>query len=148
MWVGFPKGRIPMGNLFGGRPVDGGTFPAQIWGRYMKLAKRKYCGKFPKPNHAFKTKSFKGKFSSQALSNPGPVDSSIDPATGKPKAETQATPAKPPGGATPGQPPAAPPPPPPPATGGGNFDPDLYDPNATDQPPQDLDDTPRDTSPP
>jgi penicillin-binding protein 1A len=149
VWVGFPKGRIPMGNLFGGRPVDGGTFPAQIWGRYMKLAKRKYCGQFAKPGHAFKTKSFKGKFSSQALSNPGPVDSSIDPATGKPKAETQTTPGNAPGGATPGQPAAPPPPPPPPpATGGGNFDPDLYDPNATDQPPQDLDDTPRDTSPP
>ena len=50
----------------------------------------------------------------------------------------QTTPGKPPpGGATPGQNAPPPPPPPPPSTGGGGFDPDLYDPNATNQPPND-----------
>ena len=60
-WVGFPKGRIPMGPLFHGRNVDGGTFPAQIWGQYMKAAAGKYCGKFVVPKEKFKSKAFKSK---------------------------------------------------------------------------------------
>ena len=59
-WVGFPQGRIPMGPLFNGANVDGGTFPAQIWGQYMKAAAGKYCGKFKAPKEKFKTKRFKG----------------------------------------------------------------------------------------
>ncbi len=66
-WVGFPQGRIPMGPLFQGRNVDGGTFPAQIWGRYMKAAAGKYCGKFKAPKEKFKTKRFKA----QAGQQPG-----------------------------------------------------------------------------
>jgi penicillin-binding protein 1A len=58
-WVGFPKGRIPMGPLFHGANVDGGTFPAEIWGRYMKAAAGKYCGKFVAPKEKFETKRFK-----------------------------------------------------------------------------------------
>jgi penicillin-binding protein 1A len=58
-WVGFPQGRIPMGPLFHGRNVDGGTYPAQIWGQYMKAAAGKYCGKFKPPKEKFKTKRFK-----------------------------------------------------------------------------------------
>jgi penicillin-binding protein 1A len=58
-WVGFPQGRIPMGPLFHGANVDGGTFPAQIWGQYMKAAAGKFCGKFKPPKEKFKTKAFK-----------------------------------------------------------------------------------------
>ncbi|MDQ3724178.1 MAG: transglycosylase domain-containing protein [Actinomycetota bacterium] len=58
-WVGFPKGRVPMGRLFNGRNVDGGTFPAQIWGRYMKAAAGKFCGKFKVPEEKFQSKAFK-----------------------------------------------------------------------------------------
>ena len=58
-WVGFPQGRIPMGPLFHGANVDGGTFPAEIWGRYMKAAAGKFCGKFKAPKEKFKTKRFK-----------------------------------------------------------------------------------------
>ncbi len=145
VWVGFPKGKIPMGNLFGGRPVDGGTFPAQIWGRYMKLAARGYCKAFPKPAHAFKTKPFKGKNASQAYTQASPVDPGIDPTTGKPR-KTKTTPGK--------QQQASPPPPaatkPAPSAGGGAFDPEVYDPNAATganpnpQPPS----PPKDTTPP
>ena len=60
-WVGFPQGRIPMGPLFHGANVDGGTFPAQIWGQYMKAAAGKYCGKFKAPKEKFKAKAFKSK---------------------------------------------------------------------------------------
>ena len=60
VWVGFPQGRIPMGPLFNGANVDGGTFPAQIWGQYMKAAAGKYCGKFKVPKEKFQTKRFRG----------------------------------------------------------------------------------------
>ncbi|HEY1538701.1 MAG TPA: transglycosylase domain-containing protein [Solirubrobacteraceae bacterium] len=150
VWVGFPQGKIPMGNLFHGAPVDGGTFPAQIWGTYMKLAARGYCKPFPKPTHPFKPKGFKGHNQQQSYQQAAPIDPNIDPKTGKPKTtETTAAP-PPPAATTPATPPAAvTPPPPPPATGGGGYDPDLYDPNATDNstnaPPLPP---PKDTSPP
>ena len=65
-WVGFPQGRIPMGPLFNGANVDGGTFPAQIWGQYMKAAAKGFCGEFEKPEQAFESKAFKGKFNREA----------------------------------------------------------------------------------
>jgi penicillin-binding protein 1A len=65
VWVGFPQGRIPMGPLFHGANVDGGTFPAQIWGQYMKAAAGKFCGKFKPPKEKFKTKAFKAAKGSQ-----------------------------------------------------------------------------------
>nr|MBA3748611.1 penicillin-binding protein [Solirubrobacterales bacterium] len=83
VWVGFPKGNIPMGNLFNGGPVDGGTYPAQIWGRYMKQAKRSFCGQFPKPDQPFEAKAFEGKNSSRARQQAVPYDPSIDPGTGR-----------------------------------------------------------------
>lgn len=38
IWVGFPEGQIPMNNLFHGGPIQGGTFPAQIWQAIMLAA--------------------------------------------------------------------------------------------------------------
>ena len=67
-WVGFPKREIPMGRLFQGGNVDGGTFPAQIWGQYMKAAAGKYCGKFKVPKEQFEAKRFKSK--QQVAPNP------------------------------------------------------------------------------
>jgi penicillin-binding protein 1A len=123
VWVGFPKANIPMPNLFGGGPVDGGTFPAQIWGRYMKQAKRSFCGKFVKPEQPFKPKPFRGRESSRARQDAFPVDPNAGPQTQAPP--PVAAPST--GGAAPGTPPAAPPPPPPVTEG---LDPDLYDPGA------------------
>jgi len=145
VWVGFPKGRIPMGNLFGGGPVDGGTFPAQIWGRYMKAAKRGFCGKFKKPDHPFKSKAFKGKNASQPFKNAIPVDPNIDPGTGQASQPTQkVTPGT--GGTRPQV--VVPRPPPPPAVGGG-IDPDINNPNATNDPGTgDFDATTEDAAPP
>jgi penicillin-binding protein 1A len=34
VWVGYPRGQIPMLNVHGIQ-VAGGTFPAEIWGRFM-----------------------------------------------------------------------------------------------------------------
>jgi penicillin-binding protein 1A len=121
VWVGFPKANIPMPNLFHGGPVDGGTFPAEIWGNYMKAARRGFCGKFPKPDHPFKPKAFKRSYN---RGRPGPVQPiaplprPVDPGAGTTKPGT----VKPPR-------PATPPPPPPPAappTGGNGYDPGAY----------------------
>ena len=35
-----------MNGLYFGRNVDGGTFPADIWGDYMGRVKGSYCGDF------------------------------------------------------------------------------------------------------
>jgi penicillin-binding protein 1A len=37
VWVGHPKGQIPMESVHGIR-VAGGTFPAEIWGKFMREA--------------------------------------------------------------------------------------------------------------
>ncbi len=37
VWVGHPAGQIPMDNVHGIR-VAGGTFPAEIWGKFMREA--------------------------------------------------------------------------------------------------------------
>ncbi|MGI9097070.1 MAG: transglycosylase domain-containing protein [Solirubrobacteraceae bacterium] len=131
VWVGFPKANIPMPNLFHGGPVDGGTFPAEIWGTYMKAARRGYCKAFPKPNHPFKPKPLKRRF------NPGPP-APVQPVAPQPQVDPGAGTTKP--GTV--QPPRVAPPRPaprPPATGGQNFDPDLYQPQAQ---PQDLPEPP------
>jgi penicillin-binding protein 1A len=151
VWVGFPKANIPMPTLFHGGPVDGGTFPAQIWGRYMKLAQRGYCGQFPRPDHPFKPKAFKRDAGTPGSQAAVPIYPNA-PATGAPTNAQPVVPVTPQtGGATPGQPttrPPPPPPPPPPPTGGGGFDPDLYDPNANNQPPPAPLPPPRDNGPP
>ncbi|HSC91126.1 MAG TPA: PBP1A family penicillin-binding protein [Gaiellaceae bacterium] len=36
VWVGYPKGKISMENIHGIR-VAGGTFPAEIWGKFMRV---------------------------------------------------------------------------------------------------------------
>jgi penicillin-binding protein 1A len=63
VWVGYPNSRVEMNGLYFGANVDGGTFPAQIWGDYMKQAKRGYCGDFRKPDHPFQSSPFFGKYS-------------------------------------------------------------------------------------
>lgn len=149
VWVGFPQGKVPMGNLFNGGPVDGGTFPAQIWGRYMKQAERGFCGAFKKPGDAFKPKAFKGKNSLSAPPDAGSADPSVDPQTGKAREKTKTTadPQAPdkqapsnPGGAAPKPNPTPKPSRKPSAsTGGTTIDPDI---NSPDPGPPPLDDVP------
>jgi len=35
VWVGYPDGYVKMLTEYGGQPVDGGTYPALIWGRVV-----------------------------------------------------------------------------------------------------------------
>jgi penicillin-binding protein 1A len=135
VWVGFPKANIPMTNLFQGGPVDGGTYPAQIWGDYMKGARRGFCKPFPKPGGSFKSKPFRARYGggggSISSGTSGGGGTGVVPVQPAAPAQQPANPAA--GTAQPGtaqpQPPAATPP----ATGG--IDPDDYQTQVPPPPP-------------
>jgi penicillin-binding protein 1A len=62
VWVGYPKAQIYMTSEYGGSSVAGGTFPAEIWGDYMRKAKGGYCGEFPKPKEPVAYTKWFGKY--------------------------------------------------------------------------------------
>src|SRR5215216_1911799 len=78
VWVGYPKDDIQMNGLYFGRNVDGGTFPADIWGDYMGRIKGSYCGDFAPPKHPFVSSPFYGKYSSSGGSLTG-GDTGVEP---------------------------------------------------------------------
>jgi penicillin-binding protein 1A len=135
VWVGYPgQVRTPMNPPTTPISVAGGTYPATIWGKYMKTAK-KGCGDFPKPKEAFQSKPFTGKYQ-QIQPEPKASDKDDKDKKDKDKDKTTETPA-PNGGATPqapdpaAQPPATPAQPAPPAQpeqpqGGAAPDPEQY----------------------
>jgi penicillin-binding protein 1A len=52
-WVGYPQStQIRMDNVKG-VTVAGGTYPAEIWGDYMRMAKGGFCGDFSAPQTSF-----------------------------------------------------------------------------------------------
>ena len=64
VWVGYPKdNRTEMSGLYYGANVDGGTFPAEIWGTYMKEAVGGFCGDFEAAETAFVASPFFGEYS-------------------------------------------------------------------------------------
>jgi penicillin-binding protein 1A len=118
-----------MSNLFNGGPVDGGTFPAQIWGTYMKAARRGYCKDFQKPKAPFKAKPLKRTYRPAPVQRRPLAPGDIDPSTGlriPPPVPT----------APQVQPRIRRPAPRPPATGGNSYDPDAYNPDVYNNPPQ------------
>ena len=65
VWVGYEPNPIQMTSQFQGASVAGGTFPAQIWGQYMKEAvKGKPCGNFKKITEPVEASKFKGRYAS------------------------------------------------------------------------------------
>ena len=63
VWVGYPDDElVGMSYQFFGGPVDGGTFPAQIWGDYMNRVKGSYCGDFAPPKEPFVSSPFFGRY--------------------------------------------------------------------------------------
>jgi penicillin-binding protein 1A len=104
-----------------GGNIDGGTYPADIWGAYMREAKGSFCGSFAPPKEPFQSSPFYGKHS---RANPeGSKTDSTGDATGT-------TPTEP---TTPTTTPTAPPEQ---GTGGEGFDPNTYE-----SPPQGSPDT-------
>src|SRR5919204_263106 len=73
VWVGHPKDPYPLGPN-----AQGGAIAAPIWGLYMKSAKGKFCGDFPKPKVPFSPQPFFGKYSHMAVPK---TDNSGGPAT-------------------------------------------------------------------
>jgi penicillin-binding protein 1A len=137
VWVGYPNDRTEMNGLFYGANVDGGTFPAAIWGAYMKSIIGGFCGSFPLPKEPFQSSPFVGEYSSTGGSRLGTgTDSTTTPTTPAPTIPAPATPA--PATPAPAAPaPAAPEPQQPsPPSGGAQYDPEQYE--APPQPPPDT----------
>lgn len=64
VWVGYPDRQIEMRTQFFGAPVAGGSFPAAIWGSYMKVAVAgKPCGEWRKITEPVTAEAFKGRYS-------------------------------------------------------------------------------------
>jgi penicillin-binding protein 1A len=61
VWVGFPKERVEMYPPVTPISVAGGTYPSEIWGRYMKGVKRG-CKDFRSPKTGFNAAPFFGKY--------------------------------------------------------------------------------------
>jgi penicillin-binding protein 1A len=91
VWVGYPNSRTEMNGLYYGRNVDGGTFPADIWGAYMKMASGGYCGSFPLPKSPFVSSPFFGHYSQESASNPN-ANSGSSTTTPTPTPSSTATP--------------------------------------------------------
>src|SRR5215210_31437 len=131
VWVGYPNAQIQMKTEYHGTSVAGGTFPAEIWGDYMKKARGKYCGDFKPPRQPAAFSPFFGKYSRSGGRGTGDSYSDGDSrygsgATTYVPSPTVPAPSEGPkkgngGGKDKGQ------------KGNGNFDPDLYE-----SPPQDA----------
>jgi penicillin-binding protein 1A len=68
VWVGFPGSTATsMNGMYAptGGNIDGGTYPADIWGQYMKQAVGKFCGDFKKPTEPFQSSPFSGHYASR-----------------------------------------------------------------------------------
>jgi penicillin-binding protein 1A len=101
VWVGYPGGaHISMNGMYAptGGNIDGGTYPADIWGEYMKHAKGGFCGDFKKPTQPFQSQPFFGKYSRSG----GKDGKSADGTTPTDPNATPGTPTTPPGATTPG----------------------------------------------
>jgi len=79
VWMGSPKAEVPMTNV-GGISVQGGSYPAQIWGAYMKDA---LAGQpaipFPQPDYSLIP-------GAQQIGSPPSPSTSLGPSTSAPTA--------------------------------------------------------------
>ena len=70
-WVGYPNAQVQMKTEYHGGSVAGGTFPAEIWGDYMKSIKGKFCGDFKPAKTAAQFTPFFGKYARGGGRNTG-----------------------------------------------------------------------------
>ena len=119
VWVGYPdSNERSMSFQYNGGPVDGGTFPAEIWGEFMGSTPDKTCGgKFERPSSDFKPQPFnRGRGSGQVQSgDPGGGGTAGDGFVPQPQTGDFYAP------------PAPPDPAPAPPSGGEIFDPEAYE---------------------
>jgi penicillin-binding protein 1A len=117
VWVGYPGAQIPMLSEFYGGPVAGGTFPAQIWGLYMREAlmySPPQDWKTPTEWATFEPFSGQYALSGSTSDDEGTYEGSSDEETDTTTTETTEQPPPPAEPPPPPPPPAAEPPPPPP----------------------------------
>jgi penicillin-binding protein 1A len=69
VWVGYPNALIQMTSVHG-IPVQGGSFPAQIWHDYMSIAHGSFCGDFSQPTTPVVWAPFYGHYATTGA--PGP----------------------------------------------------------------------------
>jgi penicillin-binding protein 1A len=85
VWVGYPKDDIQMNTLYFGGPVDGGTYPAAMWGDYMSRIKGDFCGDFEPPKTPFQSSPFFGRYAKSGGKLIGaPEEGATDPGTTAP----------------------------------------------------------------
>jgi membrane peptidoglycan carboxypeptidase len=71
VWVGYPKGQIFMRTEYHGGPVAGGTYPAEIWGDYMRdITRRGKCGSFRSASSPPQWVPFNGKYARSGAPDP------------------------------------------------------------------------------
>jgi penicillin-binding protein 1A len=70
VWVGYPDALREMRSVHG-ISVAGGTFPAEIWNKFMTVAKGSFCGDFPKPKSTISWSPFFGRYESGQTSPSG-----------------------------------------------------------------------------
>jgi penicillin-binding protein 1A len=134
VWVGYPRGRVPMTDVHG-IEVAGGTFPAAIWGKFMQQALDGVAGAdWARPGGTVDWKRWCGRYQfaptyRQARPEAGCPKPKPKPPTPKPvpmpttgkQTTTAAPPPPPPPSRQPApQPPPSPKPPPPPPPPAGN----------------------------
>jgi penicillin-binding protein 1A len=97
VWVGFPgSAKISMNGMYFGSNIDGGTYPAQIWGDYMKNVVAKGCGDWTKPKEPFQSQPFQGKYAREGADEDetggdqqGTQPGATDPSTTTPPANDE-----------------------------------------------------------
>jgi penicillin-binding protein 1A len=114
VWVGYPNANIPMESVHG-ISVAGGTFPAQIWNRYMSSALASSPPvEFAEPQTTPVWRSFDGQYANEGSSS---YDYDYDYSSDEEEEEEEETRERArPQKRTETEPPPAPPPPPPPVT--------------------------------
>jgi penicillin-binding protein 1A len=117
VWVGYPQAQIPMENVHG-ISVAGGTFPADIWRRFMLVAmENRAVFEWRQPSNSPEWRPFEqGQYAVEYVWEPAPAPAATTTqAPAPPRAEP--APAEPPPATTP-PPPTEPAPPPPPTEPG------------------------------
>jgi penicillin-binding protein 1A len=117
VWVGYPQAQIPMENVHG-ISVAGGTFPADIWRRFMLVAmENRAVFEWRQPSNSPEWRPFEqGQYAVEYVWEPAPAPAATTTqAPAPPSAEP--APAEPPPATTP-PPPTEPAPPPPPTEPG------------------------------
>jgi penicillin-binding protein 1A len=80
------------GMYLGGRNIDGGTYPADIWGTYMKKAVGSFCGDFKRPTEPFHSQPFRGHYASQGGKDDDEKKSGDEQGAGIPEPGTETEP--------------------------------------------------------